>query len=178
MRYLGPVLGMTVIAAAFGGWVIALAPDFDDTTGAATQPAALPPDVDPAAIERAALSAFKQFAKLQSGFDMAYLSYYHEDAAIHLRRLLPQGGTDTLEFRRGNWAGLQQQRYANSAGGVAEAGGPAYSQLHTHVEGSLVIIEAKRWVAAENHTGPYKVALVRTDAGDWKIIEEWIESAM
>lgn len=178
MRYLGPVLGITLIAAAYGGWVIGFAPDFDDSTGAATQQAALPADADPAALERAAIGAFKQFARLQAGFDFAYLDYYHEDAAIHLHRLKPQGAADTLDFRRGNWAGLQKQRYSASAGRVAESGGPAYSQLHSRVEGNLVIIEAKRRVESENHTGPYKVALVQTADGRWKIIEEWLETQM
>jgi hypothetical protein len=178
MRYLRPVVGMTVLAAVFGVWAMRLAPSFDSATGAATQQAALPANADPAALERSAMSAFKQFAKLQATYDLAYLSYYHEDAAIHLHRLLPQGGGDTLDFRRGNWAGLQKQRYDSSAGRVADGGGPAYSQLHSHVEGNLVIIEARRRVESENHTGPYKVAMVRTDAGDWKIIEEWIESQM
>ena len=178
MRYLGPVLGITIIAAAYGGWVIGFAPDFDDSTGAAAQQAALPADADPAALERAAMSTFKQFARLQAGFDLSYLDYYHKDAAIHLHRLKPQGGADTLDFRRGNWSGLQKQRLSASAGRIAEAGGPTFSQLHSRVDGNLVIIEAKRRVESENHTGPYKVVLVQSADGGWKIIEEWLELQM
>jgi len=178
MRYLRPVVGMTVLAAVFGVWAMRLAPSFDTARGAATQQAALPGDADPAALERSALSAFTDFARLEARFDLAFLAYYHDKAAIHLHRLLPDGGAETLDYGRAGWAGLQKHWYADGAGRIAEDAGPAYSQLHTRVEGNLVIIEGRRRVEVENHTGSYKVAMVQTAGGGWKIIEEWIESQL
>lgn len=176
-RYLGIIVGMALVVGILGGWVLGSAPDFDDGAGAATQQAALPADADPAALERAALAAFKSFARLQSTSDLAYLAYYHEDAAIHLRRLLPEGGADTLDFRRGNWVGLQKHKRSAGAGREGDDG-PSYSQIHTRMDGNLVIVEAKRADESENHTGPYKAAWVQASGGEWRIIEEWIEARL
>ena len=68
-----------------------------------------------------------------------------------------------------------------SSGGpdrISQDAAPAYNQLRTRVEGNIVIIEGKRRIDSEGHTGPYKVAMVRTADGGWQIIEEWIEAKL
>jgi hypothetical protein len=165
------IVSTAALAGVVGGWVLATAPVFDPPAGAATQQTALPADADPAAIERAALGAFNAFARLRSAGDLAYLAYYHQDAAIHVRVLYSEGRTEEFKFRRGNWAGLQKDTPPK-----ARANGATYSQIHTHMADNLVIVEAKRSVEIEDHTGPYKVAMVQTSGGEWRVIEEWIES--
>jgi hypothetical protein len=168
-----------IIFSIVTGWLIVSAHRFDEepAAGMSTQQAALPPDVDPAALERGALVAFKDFAKLQSKWDLGFLAYYHPQAAIHLRHLLPDGATDTVEYRTRGWKSLQKH-WAPGSEREEWPDAPAYSGISTRLDGNLVVIEARRRVETENHTGPYKVALVQTPDGEWRIIEEWIESQL
>jgi ketosteroid isomerase-like protein len=172
VRFFGFLVGSISVPAALAGWVIATAPSADPQPGIAglTDAAA---ETDPRQAEREALSAFAEFAALQSAADFAYLAYYHDNAAIHLRRLQPDGSETLLDFHKGNWAGLQRHRYSASAGKVDA---PAYSRLAARSDGAVVIIEGKRSLRSEGHTGAYKAALMRDADGKWKIVEEWLES--
>lgn len=141
-----------------------------------SQTATLSADADPAALQRSALDAFTRFARLQARFDLGYLAYYDEQAAVHFRRLRPDGGVDVQDYGRAGWADLQRHLFSDGAERISQDAAPAYNQLHAHVEGGSVIIEGKRRIESESHTGPYKVAMVPTADGDWRIVEEWIES--
>lgn len=111
-------------------------------------------------------------------WDLGFLAYYHPQAAIHLRRLLPDGDTDTIEYRTRGWRSLQKHWAPSSGNSEDRSDTPAYNGIRTRLEGNLVIIEGRRRVESEGHTGPYKVALVQTPDGEWRIIEEWIESQL
>ena len=175
------IIAWGILFAVLAGWLIVSASRFGGDaapTGMRSQTAALPADVDPAALQRAALDAFTKFARLEARFDLAFLAYYDDKAAVHLRRLLPDGGTETIEYGSAGWAELQRHWYANGAEHISQDAAPGYNQLHAQVAGNVVIIEGKRRVEAEGHTGPYKVAMARTEGGDWRIVEEWIESKL
>ena len=161
------------------GWLIVSAHRFDDDAamGMSTQQAALPAGADPAALERGALAAFEDFARLQSRWDLGFLAYYHPQAAIHLHRILPDGRAETIEYRTRGWKNLQKH-WAPSSDREDSPDTPAYNGIRTRLEGNLVIVEGRRHVESENHTGPYKAALVQTPDGEWRIIEEWIESQL
>lgn len=172
MRFFGFLVGSISVPAALAGWVIATAPSADPQPGVAGL-TDVAPESDPRQAEREALGAFAEFAALQSAADFTYLAFYHDNAAIHLRKLLPDGGETLLEFHKGNWAGLQRHRHSASAGQVDA---PAYSGLAAHSDGAVVIVEGKRSMRSEGHTGAYKAALQRGADGKWKIVEEWLES--
>ncbi|HZF34937.1 MAG TPA: hypothetical protein VE914_14150 [Candidatus Angelobacter sp.] len=171
-----------ILFSILAGWLIVSAKRFDGDaavpTGMSSQTAMLSADADPAALQRAALNAFTKFARLEARFDLAFIAYYHEKVAVHFHRLLPDGGAETLEYGRAGWADLQKHWFSGGAERSSQDAAPAYSRLCTRIEGGLVIIEGKRRIESEGHTGPYKVAMVRTEAGDWKIIEEWLEAKL
>jgi hypothetical protein len=176
------IFAWAVLFSVLAGWLIVSSKRFDDgadaPTGMSSQTVVLSADADPAELQRAALSAFTTFARLEARFDLSFLAYYHEKAAVHFHRLLPDGGADTLEYGRAGWADLQQHWFSGGAERISQDAAPAYSQLRTHIEGGLVIIEGRRRVEAEGHTAPYKAAMVRTAAGDWQIVEEWVETKL
>jgi hypothetical protein len=176
------IFAWAILFSLLAGWLIVSSKRFDGDAaapaGMASQTAALSADADPAVLQRAALNAFTKFARLEARFDLAFLAYYHEKVAVHFHRLLPDGGADTLDYGRAGWADLQKHWFSGGAERIAQDAAPAYSQLRTRVEGGLVIIEGRRRVESEDHTGPYKVAMVRTEAGDWQIVEEWIEAKL
>jgi hypothetical protein len=63
-----------ILFSILAGWVIVSSARFDGEdapTAMSTQAGALPADADPAALQRAALSAFKDFARLEARFDLA-----------------------------------------------------------------------------------------------------------
>jgi hypothetical protein len=167
-----------IMFSILAGWLVVRAHRFDGDApaGMATQQADLPADADPAEMERKALSAFKEFARLQAKWDLGFLAYYHPQAAIHLRRLPPDGAAETTEYGTRAWKSLQKHWAPGSAMNDERTDVPAYNGIRTRLEGNIVIVEGRRRVDSEGHTGPYKAAFVRTEGGEWQIVEEWIES--
>jgi hypothetical protein len=169
-----------IMFSILAGWLVVRAHRFDGDApaGMATQQAELPADADPAEMQRKALSAFKEFARLQTRWDVGFLAYYHPQAAIHLRRLLPDGSAETTEYSTRAWKSLQKHWASSTAASEDRTDTPAYNGIRTRIEGNLVIIEGRRRVDSIEHNGPYKAALVQAEDGEWRIIEEWIESRL